>query len=68
MDDEPRGERDSGMSIDLTISVGYKRRRPNTSGDRVEARLDSIGLMLAGAAVVIILLVFLVPKILAALP
>lgn len=55
------------MSIDLTLSIGYKRRRPNTQGDRWEARLDSIGLLLAGAAIAILIVVWLVPKILSLL-
>jgi len=50
------------MTIQVSLSVGYQRRRPNTLGDRVESRIDSIGLMLAGAAVVIVLLIVILPR------
>jgi len=53
------------MSLNLTISIGYQRRRPNTQGDRWEARMDSLGLMLAGAAVAILIIIFVLPKVLA---
>jgi len=55
------------MQINFTLSVGYTRKRPNTRGDKWEARIDSFGLLLAGAAVTIIILLFLVPRILSAL-
>lgn len=53
------------MSIDLTVSIGYRRRRPNTMGDRWEARLDSIGLMLVGAVIAVALVVIILPRFLA---
>jgi hypothetical protein len=65
--DEPPGDRDSGMSIDFTLRIGYRRRRPNTQGDRLEARLDSLGLLLAGAAIAIFLIWIIVPRILDAI-
>jgi hypothetical protein len=55
------------MAIEFALSVRYTRRRPNTHGDRIEARLDSLGLFVVGSIVTIIILVFLVPKVLAAL-
>ena len=60
--------RDSGMSIELAISLRYQRKRPDTKGDRLESRLDSVGLLLIGSVATILLLVWLVPKILAAIP
>ena len=54
------------MEISLSLVIGYKRRRPDTAGDRLEARLDSIGLLVVGSLVTVIILWFLVPRILAA--
>jgi len=62
--EQPPDDRDSGMSIDFTLSIGYHRRRPNTMGDRLEARMDSLGLFLVGAAVAIALVVIVLPRIL----
>jgi len=62
--EQPPDDRDSGMSIDFTLSIGYRRRRPNTMGDRLEARMDSLGLFLVGAAVAIALVVIVLPRIL----
>jgi hypothetical protein len=64
-DDEPLGERDSSMSIDFTVSVGYRRRRPNTRGDRWEARIDSIGLLIVGGVVAIVIVIIALPRVLA---
>ena len=59
------GGRDSGMSINLTISIGYQRRRPDTSGDRLEARIDSVGLLIVGGVTVVVLILVVVPRVLA---
>jgi len=56
------------MSIEFALSIRYHRTRPDTKGDRVEARLDSAALLVVGSIVTIIILVFLVPRILQALP
>lgn len=64
-DERPTDDRDSGMSIEVTLSVGYRRKRPDTKGDRIEARLDSAGLLLVGAAIVLITLILIMPKIFA---
>lgn len=56
--------RDSGLSIELVVSIGYKRVRPNTRGDRLEARLDSAGLLLVGSAITLLVLVITLPRIL----
>ncbi|HYW86222.1 MAG TPA: hypothetical protein VFB50_00520 [Chloroflexota bacterium] len=64
----PPDERDSGMSIEFALSIRYSRKRPDTRGDRFEARLDSVGLLIVGSIVTVILLVFLIPRILSALP
>jgi hypothetical protein len=61
----PEEDRASGMRIDFTLSIGYTRRRPDTQGDRWEARLDSVGLLLVGAVVAVVILIVLVPRILA---
>jgi len=56
------------MSIELAVSIRYNRVRPDTKGDRVESRIDSLALIVIGSVVTGIILLFLVPKILAALP
>ena len=58
-------ERDSGLSITLTVSVGYQRRRPDTKGDRWEARLDSLGLLVVGAVIALVLVLLVLPRLLA---
>jgi len=50
------------MTVNVTLSVGYRRKRPSTK-DLVEQRMDAAGLFLAGAAVVVILLVWILPKV-----
>ena len=55
------------MEISLSLVIGYKRKRPDTQGDKVEARLDSLGLLVVGSLVTIIILWFLLPRILAAI-
>jgi len=61
---DERDERASGMRIDFTLSIGYERRRPNTQGDRWEARADTAGLLLIGSIVTIIILIIIVPRVL----
>jgi len=56
------------MSIEFALSIRYNRERPDTKGDRIEARMDSVGLLLVGSIVTVIILIFLVPKILSAIP
>jgi hypothetical protein len=53
------------MSISVSISVGYERRRPDVRGDRWEGRMDSLGLLLIGSVVVLALVFLVVPRILA---
>jgi hypothetical protein len=60
----PGEERDSGLTINVTLSVGYQRRRPNTGTDRWEARVDSLGLLIVGAIVVAIILLYIIPRLL----
>jgi len=60
-------DRRSGMSIEFALSIRYNRERPDTKGDRIEARMDSIGLLIVGSIVTIIILVILVPRILSAI-
>jgi len=50
------------MTVNVTLSVGYTRKRPSTT-DRLEQRMDAAGLFLAGAAVVIIILIWILPKV-----
>ena len=65
MDERRESERDSGMSITVSLVVGYTRRRPNTRGDRFEARIDSVGLLLAGSAIALLLVALILPRVLA---
>lgn len=51
------------MHIDVTLSVGYTRRRSDTV-DRWEARVGTLGLLVVGAVVVVILLAVLLPRLL----
>jgi hypothetical protein len=60
---EMTDERESGLHIDVTISVGYRRLRSNTI-DRWEARVGTLGLLVVGAVVVVILLVLVLPRVL----
>jgi hypothetical protein len=53
------------MSISVSISVGYERRRPDVRGDRWEARMDSLGLLLIGSTVVLVLVLLILPRVLA---
>ena len=53
------------MSINLTVSIGYQRRRPDTQGDRLEARIDSVGLLIVGGIVTVAIIVIVLPRILA---
>ena len=62
---EDGDNRDSSMEIRFSLSVGYQRKRPDTAGDRLEARLDSAGLLLVGSIVVIAILWLVVPRLLA---
>ena len=63
-EDLPGDVRDSGMRIEFAVSIGYRRRRPNVSGDRWEARVDSIGLMIVGAIVAGLVILIALPRVL----
>jgi len=51
------------MSIEFLVSIGYRRRRPDIT-DRIEARMDSLGLMIAGAVVALVIIWIALPRIL----
>ena len=59
----PDDDRSSHMFIDFTLSIGYRRRRPE-SRDVWEMRIDSFALIIIGSIVVVLILIFLVPHIL----
>lgn len=61
----PDGPRDSGLRIDLTVSVGYERRRGGTT-DRWEARASTVGLLIAGAIVTLLIILIVLPRVMAA--
>jgi len=63
-DDLEQHERDSGMTIDFTLSIGYKRRRPDTQGDRLEARIDTFGLLLIGGIIAVAIILIVLPRVL----
>jgi hypothetical protein len=57
--------RHSSLRIDVTFSVGYTRVRAGIA-DRFEMRVSSIGLLVAGAVIALIILAILLPKVIAA--
>jgi hypothetical protein len=63
-DEDRPDDRNSGLQITVSIGIGYSRRRPNTLGDRWEARLDSIGLLIVGSVIAVAVVVVLLPRIL----
>ena len=56
----------SSLRIDITLSVGYTRERPGIT-DHWEMRVSTIGLMIAGALVTLVILAILLPHILSLL-
>jgi hypothetical protein len=58
--------RHSSLRIDVTLSVGYTRERPGVT-DHWEMRVSTIGLMIAGALVTLVILAILLPHILSLL-
>jgi len=55
--------RHSSLRIDFTLSIGYTRERPGIS-DHWEMRISTIGLLVAGSIVTLIILAILIPHIL----
>lgn len=49
------------MTLTFSLSVGYQRRRPSTI-DKLEQRMDSLGLFLIGSAATLLILFFVLPK------
>ena len=73
MDDQVVGEsersvqaRHSSLRIDITLSVGYTRERPGIS-DHWEMRVSTIGLLVAGAIVTLVVLAILLPHLITVL-
>lgn len=64
---DPIDTRESGMRVEVIMSVGYRRIRPNTLGDKWEARIDSTVLLIGGILFVLLVVIFIIPKIIAAL-
>jgi hypothetical protein len=62
--DEKKDGRNSNLVIEVALSIGYRRKRPDTKGDKWEARFDSIGLMIVGAIVTLVIVIVLLPRIL----
>jgi hypothetical protein len=58
--------RHSSLRIDITLSIGYTRERPGIS-DHWEARISTVGLLIAGAIVTLVVLAILLPHIISAL-
>lgn len=54
-------DRDSGLTLSFSISISYNRQRGRLH-DRWESRVDSVGLMIIGGIVVIVLLVIILPR------
>lgn len=56
--------RDSGMHLEFTLTIGYRRRRPDTQGDVIEARIDSLVLLAVGSTIALAIIVILLPRLL----
>jgi len=65
--DDDNSDRRSGLRLDITFSVGYERRRVGGQVDRWEARFTTAGLLLAGVAITLFVLVVLIPRLLGGL-
>ena len=52
------------MRIEFGLHIGYRRRRPNTLGDRWEARVDSFGLILIGGLIAVAIILIVLPRVL----
>lgn len=55
------------MRLALSIAIEYSRLRETTT-DRFEARISTLGLLLIGGLAVVIMLWVLVPKLIALIP
>jgi hypothetical protein len=73
MDDQVVGEsertvqpRHSSLRIDITLSVGYTRERAAIT-DRWEMRLSTVGLLVAGAIICLVVLALLLPHLITVL-
>lgn len=64
-DDDPLepDERDSGMHLEITLSIGYRRRRAGAL-DKWEARITTASLLAVGGLVVVFVVLVLIPRIL----
>ena len=56
-------ERDSHMRVNLIVGVEYQRRRSDTP-DLWEARIGTIGLLIAGVLAAALLLIVILPRLL----
>jgi len=69
---EPQSEsepsRDSGMRLDFTLSIGYTRRRPGANvEDKWEAHVGTVGLLVTGGVVTILIILIVLPRLLDAI-
>jgi hypothetical protein len=58
--------RDSHLRLELSIAIQYQRRR-SAVADRWEARVSTVGLLIAGGIAALLLLWLVVPRVLDAL-
>ena len=58
--------RHSSLRIDVTLSIGYVRERPGVT-DRWEMRISTVGLLIAGAIITLVILAVLLPHIISLL-
>jgi len=66
VDEEDARKRESGLRIDFTLSIGYKRYRPEAGvEDKWEAHVGTVGLLITGSIVAIAIIIIVVPRILA---
>jgi len=62
-----RDPRRSGVRLAVSIAIEYTRLRETTT-DRFEARISTIGLLVLGGIAAVIMLWVIVPRILALVP
>jgi len=66
--DLPLRRRSSNMRLEFTVSIGYTRLRPGAGvEDTWEAHVGTLGLLITGAVVAIIIIWIALPRILDAI-
>lgn len=64
---QSRDPRRSGVRLAVSVAIEYTRLRETTT-DRFEARVSTLGLLLIGGVAAIVMLAIIVPRILSLIP